>query len=160
MKSTTSAWTGLRTHTLWMLHRKTGYGLPGVTYKRDECAAWFAKAFAFENCQRADLSLDKSKYRVAWAVVAENSVTRMGAHKQGLSNKMSKVMTHMTDGATVRKSVLVAQSLKASVDTSNSWDVELAQIMRSDVQAKVRQLESEIGQISKEMQQAQVEVQV
>ncbi|MCO5555101.1 hypothetical protein L7F22_008642 [Adiantum nelumboides] len=40
-----------------------------------ECTAWSAKAFAFENCQREDLSLDKSKYRVAWAVVAEDSVT-------------------------------------------------------------------------------------
>lgn len=125
-----------------------------------ECAAWFAKAFAFENCQRADLSLDKSKFRVAWAVVAEKSVTRLGAHKQGLSNKMSRVMTHMTEGKTVCKSVLVAQTSKASMYTSNSRDVELAQIMRSDVQAKVRQLESEIGQISKEMQQAQVEVEV
>ncbi|MCO5603103.1 hypothetical protein L7F22_057248, partial [Adiantum nelumboides] len=123
------------------------------------CVAWFAKAFAFENCQRADLSLDKSKYRVTWAVVAENSVTRLKAHKQGLSNKMSRVITHMTKGKTVCKSVLVAHSLKASVDMSNSRDVELAQIMQSDVQAKVRQLEIEIGQISKEMHQAQVEVQ-
>ncbi|MCO5554216.1 hypothetical protein L7F22_007744 [Adiantum nelumboides] len=103
-----------------------------------ECAVWVAKAFAFENCQRMDLSLDKSKYRVAWAVVAEDSVTRLGAHKQGLSNKISRVMTHMTKGKIVCKSVLIAQSLKASVDTSNSRDVELAQIMQSYVQAKVR----------------------
>ncbi|MCO5597024.1 hypothetical protein L7F22_051097 [Adiantum nelumboides] len=47
-----------------------------------ECAAWFAKAFAFENCQRADLSLDKSKYRVAWAVVVEDSVTQLEAHNK------------------------------------------------------------------------------
>ncbi|MCO5553335.1 hypothetical protein L7F22_006856 [Adiantum nelumboides] len=100
---------------------------------------------------QANLSLDKSKYRVAWAVVAENSVTQLGAHKQGLSNKISRVMPHMTEEKTLCKSVLIAQSSNASVDTSNSWDVELAQIMRSDVQAKVRQLESEIGKISKEM---------
>ncbi|MCO5588564.1 hypothetical protein L7F22_042521 [Adiantum nelumboides] len=101
-----------------------------------ECAALFAKAFAFENCQRADLSLDKSKYRVAWAIVAEDSITQLGAQKQGLSNKMSRVMTHMTEGTTMCKSILVAQSSKVSVNTSNSHDVELAHIMRSDVQAK------------------------
>ncbi|MCO5611950.1 hypothetical protein L7F22_066210 [Adiantum nelumboides] len=58
-----------------------------------ECAAWFAKAFAFENCHRANLSLDKSKYRVAWAIVVEDSTTQLGVHKQGLPNMRSKVMT-------------------------------------------------------------------
>ena len=40
-----------------------------------ECAVWFAKAFVFENCQREDLSLVKSKHRIAWAVVAKTSVS-------------------------------------------------------------------------------------
>ena len=60
----------------------------------------------------------------------------------------------------MRKSVLVGESLKVSVDSSISRDVELAQTMLSNVQAKGRQIESEIEQISKEIQQAQVEVQV
>ena len=63
------------------------------------------------------MSLDKSKHRIAWAVVAETSVSRLGTHKQGLSNKMSRVMTHVTEGKIVRKSVLVGESSKVSVDS-------------------------------------------
>ena len=67
---------------------------------------------------------------------------------------------HVIEGKIVHKSALVGESSKASVDSSNSQDVEISQTMLSNVQAKGKKIESEIEQISKEIQQAQVEVQV
>lgn len=125
-----------------------------------ECAAWFAKAFAFENCQRAELALDRSIYQVAWAVVAETSISRVGAHKQGISNKVARVSTHITEGETLSMPKFEGASSKAIADTVKGRHVELAQAMLFDVQTRIRDVEIEIGDISKKMQQAQVDKKV
>lgn len=123
-----------------------------------ECAAWFAKAFAFENCQRAELSKDKSKHKVAWAAVAASSVSRLGAHKQGLSNKRARLMTRMNEGES--KLSLEGPPLKANLAATNTQHADLALALLADVHAKMRDVETDIGQITKEMQQAEVAMQV
>ncbi|MCO5589032.1 hypothetical protein L7F22_042997 [Adiantum nelumboides] len=118
----------------------------------DECGAWFAKAIAFEICQYVELSKDKSTHKVAWAIV----VSWLRAHKPGFSNKRARLMTCMTKGETMSTLSVEGAPLKAKLVAAITQHAELALALLADAQAKIRDVETYMGHITKAMHQVKV----